>query len=149
MNPLALHQKVGTTVTETEKFLADVLPRQEAAMRALLDGDNGPCSALWSPTEPVTLFGAGNPTRSGWSEVHEVHRWLASRFSDTAECRYEVLAAGASGDLAYTAGIERKSSRVEGEQATWTLRVTHLYRRESGEWRIVHRHGEHVDEPTS
>jgi ketosteroid isomerase-like protein len=26
----------------------------------------------------------------------------------------------------------------------WTLRVTHIYRREHGEWRIVHRHADHV-----
>jgi ketosteroid isomerase-like protein len=25
-----------------------------------------------------------------------------------------------------------------------TLRVTHVYRRENGEWKIVHRHGDHV-----
>jgi ketosteroid isomerase-like protein len=24
----------------------------------------------------------------------------------------------------------------------YTLRVTHVYRREDGEWRIVHRHGD-------
>jgi ketosteroid isomerase-like protein len=29
------------------------------------------------------------------------------------------------------------------------LRVTHVYRREAGEWKIVHRHGDYVpvDEP--
>jgi ketosteroid isomerase-like protein len=26
----------------------------------------------------------------------------------------------------------------------WTLRVTHVYRREDGEWKIVHRHADHV-----
>jgi ketosteroid isomerase-like protein len=25
----------------------------------------------------------------------------------------------------------------------YTLRVTHVYRREHGEWKIVHRHGDH------
>jgi ketosteroid isomerase-like protein len=24
----------------------------------------------------------------------------------------------------------------------WTVRVTHVYRREDGDWRIVHRHGD-------
>lgn len=136
-------------VTETDKFLADVLPRQEAAMRALLDGDNGPWSALWSQTEPVTLFGAGNPTRSGWSEVHEVHRWLAARFSTPEDLRFELLASGVSGDLAYTACIERKTVCLDGERVAYALRVTQLYRRETGEWRIVHRHGERMDDTAS
>ena len=30
-----------------------------------------------------------------------------------------------------------------GERATYTLRATHVFRREDGEWRIVHRHGDH------
>lgn len=131
-------------VTETEEFLADVLPRQEAAVRALLGGDPAPWSALWSHSEPVTLFGAGSPARTGWAQVREVHRWLAGRFSAPEDFRFDVLASGTTGDLAYTAGVETKTVRVDGELVTYMLRVTHLYRRESGEWRIVHRHGDHA-----
>ena len=29
------------------------------------------------------------------------------------------------------------------EFLTTTLRLTHIYRRENGEWKIVHRHGDH------
>ncbi|WP_314196132.1 nuclear transport factor 2 family protein [uncultured Arthrobacter sp.] len=41
--------------------------------------------------------------------------------------------------------FERADLRVDGGplQST-TLRVTHVYRRESGEWKIVHRHGDYV-----
>jgi ketosteroid isomerase-like protein len=31
---------------------------------------------------------------------------------------------------------------VVGAPRTYTLRVTHIYRRENGQWRIVHRHGD-------
>lgn len=40
-------------------------------------------------------------------------------------------------------GFEHKRFDVDGEPADYTLRVTHVYRREAGEWRIVHRHGDH------
>jgi ketosteroid isomerase-like protein len=56
------------------------------------------------------------------------------------EYEFEVIAAGASGDLAYTVGYERNRVTAEGDPRTYTLRVTHVYRREGGEWRIVHRH---------
>jgi ketosteroid isomerase-like protein len=32
--------------------------------------------------------------------------------------------------------------KVHGEARTYTLRVTHVYRRENGQWRIVHRHAD-------
>jgi ketosteroid isomerase-like protein len=53
-----------------------------------------------------------------------------------------VIAAGASGDLAYTVGYERNKVKVDGEPRTYELRVTHVYRREDDHWRIVHRHGD-------
>ena len=55
----------------------------------------------------------------------------------------ELVAAGASGDLAYTVGYEHITFSMDGGpvQAT-TLRVTHIYRREDGEWRTVHRHAD-------
>jgi ketosteroid isomerase-like protein len=32
--------------------------------------------------------------------------------------------------------------KVDGEPRTYTLRATHVYRREEGRWRIVHRHAD-------
>jgi ketosteroid isomerase-like protein len=49
------------------------------------------------------------------------------------------VAAGASGDLAYTVGYEHTSVSMDGVLAEpCTLRVTHVYRRKDGEWKIVH-----------
>jgi ketosteroid isomerase-like protein len=53
-----------------------------------------------------------------------------------------VIAAGASGDLAYTVGYEHNRVLMNGDARVYTLRVTHVYRREAGQWRIVHRHGD-------
>jgi ketosteroid isomerase-like protein len=70
-------------------------------------------------------------------------REVASWFSDSHEYEFEVIAAGASGDLAYTVGYERNKVQVEGSPRVYTLRVTHVYRREEGRWRIVHRHADY------
>ncbi|HVL85668.1 MAG TPA: nuclear transport factor 2 family protein [Pseudonocardia sp.] len=130
-------------VSEVDEFLGDVVPRQMAAERALLQGEVEPWMAAWSSRDPVTLFGAAVRVRCGWDEVTRVFRWLASRFSDVSDYRLDVVAAGVSGDLAYTVGFEHKTVCADGEQATYTLRVTHVYRREDGKWKIVHRHGDH------
>ena len=93
-------------VSEVDDFLADVLPRLRAAEVALHDGDASGRSALWSHDDPVTLFGAER-NRSGWSELAPTFDWLAGRFSECRSLEYEVVAAGAAGDLAYLATIER------------------------------------------
>jgi ketosteroid isomerase-like protein len=99
---------------------------------------------MWSREDPVTLFGAAGPNRSGWDNVSETFRWVASRFSNCRDYTFEMVAAGVSGDLAYTVGYERSIVSWEGGPAhSNVLRVTHVYRRENGEWKIVHRHGDH------
>ena len=127
--------------TETETFLAEMLPVQRKAEQAIHNGDAAPRLALWSRTDPVTVFGA---KLSGftWPDVEQLFRRVAGWFSDSAEYEFEVIAAGASGDLAYTVGYEHNRVKVDGEPRTYTLRVTHAYRRENGQWRIVHRHAD-------
>jgi ketosteroid isomerase-like protein len=130
-------------MTEVDEFLAETLPRQIEAERALHNGDPAPRIAMWSANDPVTLFGAFGMAKGGWTEVEKTFRWVASRFSNLAEYDFELVAAGASGDLAYTVGYERHSVSIEGGPVErHTLRVTHVYRRENGEWKIVHRHGD-------
>lgn len=130
-------------VAEVDDFLATTLPRQLAAEHALCRGDAESRTATWSQRDPVTLFGAAVPVRQGWDEVSAVFRWLAGRFSELRDYDFELVAAGVGGDLAYTVGFEHKTVVTDGEPHTYTLRVTHVYRREDGEWRIVHRHGDH------
>lgn len=132
----------------TDAFLADVLPRQTAAERAIHNGDQEPRAALWSRADPVSLFGAWLPIRTGWPDVSEAFKRVAAQFSDSLDYRFEVVAAGASGDLAYTIGFEHNTVSVNGRPTTYTLRATHVYRREDGEWKIVHRHADRPpDEP--
>ncbi len=85
----------------------------------------------------------GGASASGWDEVSQLFRWLGSGFSDCTSYRLELVAAGVSGDLAYTVGYEHTAVSIDGVPIEpYTLRVTHIYRREDGEWKIVHRHGD-------
>ena len=124
-----------------EDFLEDMLPRQLAAERAIHNGDVQPRLALWSRDEPVTLFGA-KLSGSGWTELSAMFDTVASWFTDSVDYDFELVAAGANGDLAYTVGFEHNNVKVDGQPRTYTLRVTHVYRREDGQWKIVHRHAD-------
>ena len=129
-------------MSDLDDFLTPTLARQVEAEQALINGDPGLRLAMWSTQEPVTVFGAER-TVIGSDEARQVFRWLATRFSNLTDYRFELVAAGASGDLAYTVGYEHITVSMDGGPvAPLTLRVTHLYRREDGEWKIVHRHAD-------
>ena len=137
-------------MADVDEFLASVLPTLTAADTALHDGDAGPRIALWSREDPVTLFGALQ-IKTGWREIAPTFEWVASRFSDCESFEYEVLAAGVSGDLAYIAGIEHTTAAVaDAPVQAYELRVTTVFRREDGAWRVAHRHADPVpdSEPT-
>jgi ketosteroid isomerase-like protein len=128
-------------MSDLDDFLTPTLARQLEAKQALSNGDPGPRLAMWSTQDPVTVFGAMR-SDIGSEEVRQVFRWLATRFSNCTDYSFELVAAGASGDLAYTLGYEHVSFSMDGGPvAPLTLRVTH-YRREDGEWKIVHRHAD-------
>lgn len=129
-------------MSELDDFLSTTVARQQAAEEAFHNGDPAPRLAMWSTQEPVTLFGALF-SKTGSDELRSFFRWLASQFSDCTAYRFEVIAAGVSGDMAYTVGFEHTSVSWDGAPVEpYTLRVTHVYRREDGEWKIVHRHAD-------
>jgi ketosteroid isomerase-like protein len=128
---------------DLEEFLTNGLKRQVDADLAIHDGDPAPRIAMWSREDPVSLFGAHVPVVTGWAEAEKTFQWLASRCSQARKFDVELVAAGVSGDLGYTVGFEHSEFSLEGAPVgPGLLRVTHIYRRENGEWRIVHRHGD-------
>jgi ketosteroid isomerase-like protein len=130
---------------ERREFLESTLAGQIRAERALHNGDVAPRVSTWSHHDPVTVFGAGVPLCTGWPEVHRVFDWVAGRFVACDEFDFDLIAADASGHLAYTVGIERYRAKTAWDaEVRNELRVTHVYRREAGGWRIVHRHGDHT-----
>ncbi|WP_258133294.1 nuclear transport factor 2 family protein [Microbacterium sp. MYb64] len=134
-------EALNTAMDDRDEFLAWFETTWQAAEAALHAGDAGPRFSTWSSIEPVTLFGAWF-SASGVDDVREVFRKLGESFSDTATSTVELLAAEVSGDLAYTAHREITAAAVDGRPRSYVLRVTQVYRREDGTWKVVHRHGD-------
>ena len=65
--------------------------------------------------------------------------------------KVEYLSSGVSGDLAYTVAIERSEVRLVGQDkpSTMPLRVTHVFRKEDGAWKLVHRHADPLIDKTA
>ena len=45
-------------------------------------------------------------------------------------------------DLAYEVGVEEGEATLAGERVAFNQRVTNIYRREGGEWKMVHHHSD-------
>jgi ketosteroid isomerase-like protein len=130
-------------MTDRDDFLAWVKTALYDAELALHNGDSGPRQALWSRHEPVSVLGAWR-NAFGRPELDELFTALGDSFSDCTSYEFELLSYDVVGDLAYTAGLEHTSTSVDGEPRTYTLRATQVYRREDGEWKVAHRHGDTV-----
>jgi ketosteroid isomerase-like protein len=120
------------------------------AAGAFVGGDPAPMKAHWAQREDVTIFGGWGAYEVGWDQVGPRLDWAGARFDAGGWTRQEVMASGSSGDLGYTVSLERGEARLAGrdEAAPMLLRVTHVYRRVDGDWKLVHRHADAVVDKT-
>jgi ketosteroid isomerase-like protein len=130
-------------MSEREDFLEWVGTRLRDAEVAIHNGDADPRRAIWSTSDPVTIFGAWMDA-NGVAEALQIFGRLEESFTDCTSYTHEVISADVSGDLAYTVGYEHTAASVQGEPRKYTLRVTQIYRRENGEWKVFHRHADTV-----
>jgi ketosteroid isomerase-like protein len=128
------------------------LSRFEQGINQFINGD----PRLWkenaSQQDDVTIMGGWGAYEKGWTEVGPRYDWAAARFKKSGtKAKYEYLSQGISGDIAYTIAIERSEPHIiDQERPTpMVLRVTHIFRKEQGNWRLVHRHADPVTTKTS
>lgn len=128
-----------TAATSIQQVFAEL----ETATDAFFAGDPAPVLAWWSHADDVSMFGGAGAYAQGWTSVKPGIEWAAAHFRGGHGTR-ELVAMGESGDLAYTTYIERIEIRVEGsdEPSAIAFRITQIYRREQGDWKIIHRHAD-------
>lgn len=128
-------------MTDRDDSLAWVSTTLYEAEPALHNGDAAPRRALWSRNEPVSVLGAWR-SALGQHQLDELFTALGRSFSDCTSYAFELQAYDVVGDMSYTAGLEHTAASVDGQPRSYTLRATQVYRREGGEWRVAHRHGD-------
>ena len=127
----------------TDDAFLKALEQEPAMQAAMLNGDPGPMISYWAAGEDITVFGGWGRVEKGHKPVTDAMRWVGSRFTGADAVDLEHLVIGSSGDLAYTVGFERSHVSVDGgPRGDMTLRVTHIYRRVDGGWKLIHRHAD-------
>ncbi len=128
-------------MSDRDDFVAWTQTRLRDAETALHNGDPGPRLAIWSTREPVSVFGAWR-SEIGQEAVRDLFHKLAESMSNCTSHVYDIVAADVVGDIAFSVGYERTEVQINGQPRRYTLRVTQVYRREDGEWKVAHRHAD-------
>jgi ketosteroid isomerase-like protein len=111
------------------------------ALNRMLNGDAGPLSEVWSHESDVTTMHPIGGRQVGWEQVRPVWEQVAHICSGgRVWLEDQLLRTG--GDLAYEVGTERGQATMAGQSLTLDHRVTNVYRREAGGWKIVHHHAD-------
>jgi len=130
-------------MSELDDFVVQAVTRHSNAVTAVRNGDPTAFVEQLSTRDPLTLFPASQPSHAGWMDVSRAIRRVAATYSGSDPVEFELVAAGLSGDLAYLVGYERGASSIgDAPMQVLGLRVTQVYRREGGTWRLVHRHAD-------
>ena len=126
----------------------DLIERWSTAAQAYLDGDLRTYAQLAHHTADYTLIppNGGDP-RHGFDCSAEAVAWTAQTFRG-GSVDLEVFHSYGEGDLAVLVAVERQHAEVGDLPAQeWSLRITLVFRREDGEWRLVHRHADPLTRP--
>lgn len=129
-----------------DDFQLTVTQLQSALERACT-GDPEPVKALYSHADDVTIMGGWGAYEHGWAQVGPRLDWAVSRFLE-GHISFHPIGIGDSESLGYTIWIEKGEARLQGSDGIrpFALRVTHLYRRENGTWKIIQRHADPMTE---
>ena len=122
---------------------AALVERSAQAHGALMRGDLRRYRSLISYTDDFTLMSpfGGTPTRAAYFTRERME--AMGRFFRNGTFEQDLVQAYASADMVVLAIIERQNVEVGGlPSQDWPLRVTLVYRREGGEWRLAHRHAD-------
>ena len=116
---------------------------------AFVRGDVEPQKPLWSRGDDAILASPLAPPARGWDEIWQAAERAAAQVREGEPGTYERLAGYATAELAYIHEIQRTRAKFGGaaELAPAALRVTTIFRREDGEWRIVVRHADPITAP--
>ena len=110
-----------------------------AALNSMLNGDTGPLAGIWSHDEDVTTMHPIGGREVGWESVGDTWDQVAKLVSD-GEVTLNDQLISAAGDMAYEVGVEIGQARFGDKSVSFDHRVTNVYRREAGEWKIIHHH---------
>jgi NAD(P)H-dependent FMN reductase/ketosteroid isomerase-like protein len=133
---------------QMESFDSFMRKRTEAA-RAYVNGDSTLLDRIVAQDGAASFFPPNGGSERGAKEVSARYDRDARSFDKGGETQLEVLQSASAGDVGFWTGLQTARVKMVGrpEPVTMKLRITELFRRIEGEWKMVHRHADPMAEP--
>jgi uncharacterized protein (TIGR02246 family) len=129
----------GKHIMSTEDEVREVSKRFYTALNSMANGDADPLGVVWSHSGTVTAMHPIGGRQVGWDAVRRSFEQVAELASNgKIELRDQVIRV--VGDVACEVGVERGHLKLADEQVTIEHRVTNIYQRQDGVWRVIHHH---------
>lgn len=121
------------------------------SVAAFIAGDPAMQKPLWSRGDDVTLANPLGPPVKGFERMWQHAEAASALVSEGEDYTFDPISVVETADLAYEVGIERNRVRVGNapRKVPISLRVTTIFRREDGDWKIVHRHADSITDERS
>jgi ketosteroid isomerase-like protein len=110
------------------------------ALQSMFKGDMALMNEMWSHSADITFMGPFGGRQVGWDNVraeleHEMNMKMTGRV------RPRDLVIREDGNMAYTICVEEgENMTIGGKPAQVSHRATSVYRKENGQWKLVHHH---------
>jgi ketosteroid isomerase-like protein len=126
--------------------LDEVIEQSHLTLGEIVKGNPEPFKMVYSHREDVSLANPFGPPVRGWEQAAATIERAASNYKDGEIVGFENVARYVTPELAYIVEVERYKAKVGGgeELAPISLRITSIFRREDGVWKIVHRHADPI-----
>ncbi len=110
-----------------------------AGLNRMIEGDLSVLEGIWSHDATVTAMHPVDGREVGWEAVRNSFvPFTESASNGSVELRDQLIRV--LGDVAYEVGIETGHFTLAGRPITVGHRVTNIYRREDGRWKMIHHH---------
>jgi ketosteroid isomerase-like protein len=128
---------------------SEFLQRRQQIAAAYVNGDANLLGQSVSHSSPASFFGPNGGHVEGADQVWSAYQKGAGMFKPGSQTNVEILHAEQSDSLAYWVGIQHATVNMAGKDRpiSMDLRITEIFRREEGEWKLIHRHADPLAKP--
>ena len=126
--------------------LDEFIEEYHRSIEEVIRGNPEPQKRFWSRADDATLANPLGPPARGWDEISQRLDHACSLLREGEGYSVDRVSEYATDEVAWVLELEECRVKVAGaqEHSPSSLRVTTIFRREDGEWRIAHRHADPI-----